>query len=86
MSNDMIEICRSEYDHLRKINEEYSRMIPELMEVKADRDHISQELAKMSELFSQKYYKCEEQEKELLHLRGFAEAVKILGGVKKLYE
>ena len=92
MPNDMIEICRAEYDRLvaalnenKDLKAEVLEVYRERDEVAAERDKILKERKEVGEAFLQKCDKVNEQEKELLWLRGFYEAIKIVGGAKKPY-
>lgn len=97
--NDTIELCRVEYDRLVAALNENKDLKKEVLEVyrerdevaaerdavATDRDKILKERKEVGEAFLQKCDKVNEQEKELLWLRGFYEAIKIIGGAQKPY-
>lgn len=99
MPNDMIEICRAEYDRLVAALNENKELKETLIlvekthdatseaneELRQERDNLSDELKTLRGLFLDKHQKIEELEQEVRFLRGFQEAVNLMCGAKKPY-
>jgi uncharacterized coiled-coil DUF342 family protein len=94
MPNDMIEICRAEYDRLVAALNENKELNETLIlvektrdatseaneELRQERDSLNMELKTLRGLFVEKNRKVEELEKEVTYLNGFRHAVEMMTG------